>query len=572
VAGVFAVLICAAPHPALPCVGDCKVDGKVEIADLIIGVNIVLGLRPVSDCVAFATADGHVTIAQLILGVNSLLYGCGAPSPNATTTQPSPTTPTPLSTSPRSPSPGITVTAGTSASPGRSSTPAPTATPGGRFVDNGDGTITDTRTRLVWEKKVGAAGGLEAANLEDADNTYTWSGQCSLSSDVSCQPNAAAAAACVAGAQGDQAGCATCQVGEGACTVDPPAITTIWDWITQLNAANFAAHSDWRIPTTSELASVVDYTAMLPAVDTAFNDPSCGAMCPEVTNAACSCTVSGGYWTATIASDDFNNARIISFQNGFIDSADRSLPSVYVRAVRGGEPAPTPRFIDNGDGTITDQQTKLIWEKKVGLGGGADIASPHDADNFYTWAGECSLSKILCQPNAAAAAACAQGTRGDPKGCDTCTVEQGTCNPDPGGVLGVPTTIWDWLVQLNTAAFAGHADWRVPTVSEMESLVDYTAAPPAIDNAFNGSACDLTCTGPSCGMCTNPASPECSCTQPDPYWTATFDANGPPFAWVTDFFSDRTSPVAKSGININIVYVRAVRGGLPTTPVQTVAP
>jgi hypothetical protein len=346
--------------------------------------------------------------------------------------------------------------------------------------------------------------------------------------------------------------------------VNPPGVATIWDWVAQLNSAKFAGHSDWRIPTPAELASVVDYAAMLPAVDAAFNGAGCGAMCPDVTSAACSCTQSGGYWTATIASDDPNNARIISFQTGFVDSTDRSIPYVYVRAVRGGEPAPTPRFIDNGDGTITDELTKLMWEKKVGLGAGADAASPHDADNFYTWAGMCSQTSpiVLCQPNAAAAAACAQGTHGNPKGCDTCTIGQGTCNTDPHA-LGVLSTIWDWLVQLNTAAFAGHADWRVPTVAEIESLVDYTAAPPATDSAFNGPSCGATCT--------DVTSAACSCTQPDPYWSASSDANGPPLAWVTDFFSDRTTPVAKFA-DFNVVYVRAVRGGLPATPARTAAP
>ena len=38
------------------------------------------------------------------------------------------------------------------------------------FTDNGDGTITDNNTHLMWEKK-GDGGG-----LHDKDNTYSWSG------------------------------------------------------------------------------------------------------------------------------------------------------------------------------------------------------------------------------------------------------------------------------------------------------------------------------------------------------------------------------------------------------------
>ena len=34
--------------------------------------------------------------------------------------------------------------------------------------------------------------------------------------------------------------------------------TTIWDWLNQLNAASFAAHSDWRIPTVGRDGAVGD--------------------------------------------------------------------------------------------------------------------------------------------------------------------------------------------------------------------------------------------------------------------------------------------------------------------------
>ena len=47
---------------------------------------------------------------------------------------------------------------------------------------------------------------------------------------------------------------------------------------------------------------------------------------------------------------------------------------------------------------------------------------------------------------------------------------------------------WDeahgYVNQLNARAYAGHADWRLPTVRELVSLVDYTRHDPAIDPAF----------------------------------------------------------------------------------------
>lgn len=62
------------PPPA--CVGDCNGSTMVEINELVLGVNIALGLQPVSSCEAFANAQGMVNIAQLIKGVSNALNGC----------------------------------------------------------------------------------------------------------------------------------------------------------------------------------------------------------------------------------------------------------------------------------------------------------------------------------------------------------------------------------------------------------------------------------------------------------------------------------------------------------------
>jgi hypothetical protein len=64
--------------PPEACVGNCNGDGVVTIDELILGVNIVLELRPVDACPAFANSQGMVDIAQLITGVNNALGGCGS--------------------------------------------------------------------------------------------------------------------------------------------------------------------------------------------------------------------------------------------------------------------------------------------------------------------------------------------------------------------------------------------------------------------------------------------------------------------------------------------------------------
>src|SRR5262245_19402833 len=152
------------PAAALTCVGDCGGNGTVDIADLIIGVNIALGLQTVADCDAFANSNGEVDVAQLIQGVRNALNGC--PSP-----------PTPSGTVAPTSTPNTTVAP--TCTPANTPTATPTQT-GDRFVDNGDGTITDTETGLIWEKKDRGGG------LHDATARYPWAGICTESGEF-CQ-------------------------------------------------------------------------------------------------------------------------------------------------------------------------------------------------------------------------------------------------------------------------------------------------------------------------------------------------------------------------------------------------
>ena len=102
-------LVAASVAQAQPCVGDCGGTGMVRINDLVLGVNIVLGLQPTSACLAFQNAQGEVDIAQLVAAVGNALNGCQASGPTPTgtnATQPTATaTPseTPTATVERSP-------------------------------------------------------------------------------------------------------------------------------------------------------------------------------------------------------------------------------------------------------------------------------------------------------------------------------------------------------------------------------------------------------------------------------------------------------------------------------------
>lgn len=164
-----------------------------------------------------------------------------------------------------------------------------------RFLDNGDGTITDLNTRLVWEKKVAGDSVTDLGNLHDADNAYIWSDNFGL------------------------------------------VVSTLWDWLAAVNAeggTGFAGYDDWRIPNAKELLSIIDYEQGAPAVGEIWDSAACAA-CSDVTDLACSCTGAADYWSSTTRVVNTAQAWAIGFHSG--DIAQRSKTSSNrVRAVRGG--------------------------------------------------------------------------------------------------------------------------------------------------------------------------------------------------------------------------------------------
>jgi hypothetical protein len=156
-----------------------------------------------------------------------------------------------------------------------------------RYTDNGDGTITDHKTGLIWEKKDQAPGGIHNFN-----NTYTWG---TMSSPY---------------------------------TMDGTMVTT---FLAALNAGSgFAGHTDWRIPNRFELESIAA-PMNDPAVDTAFST-NCVASCTVTT---CSCTQSHVYWSSTTYLDSPLDAWFVYFGDGYVNHGIKGVDH-YVRAVRDG--------------------------------------------------------------------------------------------------------------------------------------------------------------------------------------------------------------------------------------------
>ena len=159
------------------------------------------------------------------------------------------------------------------------------------------------------------------------------------------------------------------------------------------------------------------------------------------------------------------------------------------------------RFVDNGDGTITDQRSGKMWEKKTDDGG------IHGVNNRYNWT-----------------------------------------DPTDGDLTNPDGTAFDFIATLNTSpCFVGHCDWRLPEVNrdggtaELETIL-LPGAPgscpgspnPCIDPIFGPTAASL-------------------------YWSATTRASGHPIdAWLVNFSNGFFLSVIK---DVNDFHVRAVRTG-----------
>ena len=68
-----------------------------------------------------------------------------------------------------------------------------------------------------------------------------------------------------------------------------------------------------------------------------------------------------------------------------IGDAENALVGLVAKTTDSISRAAGSRYVDNGDGTITDRSTLLQWEKKNNEDMVADYANPHDVDNLYSW-------------------------------------------------------------------------------------------------------------------------------------------------------------------------------------------
>jgi hypothetical protein len=214
--------------------------------------------------------------------------------------------------------------------------------------------------------------------------------------------------------------------------------------------------SDWRMPVVRELTSIVLWDSRNPAINTDFF--------PQ--------TQPRYHWTSAPLVGSSTEVWAVYFLAGafgFLDTTDPNpqKSEAYMRAVR-GEWEQAPDYVDNGDGSVTDISTGLMWLQQ-----GADPMTWEDALAY----------------------------------CEALPLTQA----------------------------AGHNDWRLPSINELQSMLDYSKNNPAIDtNAF-----------------------------PDEIgrwrWTSTtfIGAGSTANAWRVDFEDGFSNSDEKTDTN----YVRCVRGG-----------
>ena len=160
-----------------------------------------------------------------------------------------------------------------------------------RFVDNGDGTISDLDTLNMWEKKT------NDGSVHDVDNTYRWN----IASGGT-EPNGTAFTVFLAELN-------NCESADG--------ITV---------SGGFAGYCDWVMPDIARLQTILLEPfpcSTFPCVDPVFD------------NGVDSFTAASFYWSSSSGFNFPVVAWFVSFSDGFVDFDFKGIPN-FVRAVRGG--------------------------------------------------------------------------------------------------------------------------------------------------------------------------------------------------------------------------------------------
>lgn len=196
-----------------------------------------------------------------------------------------------------------------------------------KYRDNGDGTVTDLVTGLMWEKNMG-----EKLTFEEAKK--------------------------------------------------------------KAESLRTGGYDDWRIPTVKELYSLIQFTgqsmgerAVKPFIDTDYFDQPIGDRSKGERE------IDVQTWTSTVYKGTTMNGQITIFGVNFVDGRIKGYPlkkrreenMMYFRMVRGNTEYGKNQLVDNGDGTVTDYATGLMWQR-------ADNGKLYDWKDALAYADTLSLA------------------------------------------------------------------------------------------------------------------------------------------------------------------------------------
>jgi len=199
----------------------------------------------------------------------------------------------------------------------------------------------------------------------------------------------------------------TCETGMAEKTVWQSALTYCDELV-------LAGYDDWRLPSRYDLHSILDYGRYTPPQSIIMADP---ALFPQTQSE---------YWSSDLNLLLGDMAYTFWFNQGYGMVTSASSFTQAVRCVR-GTPIPRQDFVDNGDGSVTDSATGLIWQRCTS-GQNATDCGDGDATSF-TWV--------------------------------------------------------DALHYCEDLELAGHNDWRLPDIKELSSILDETTSEaPTINQTF----------------------------------------------------------------------------------------
>jgi hypothetical protein len=239
------------------------------------------------------------------------------------------------------------------------------------FRDNGDGTVSDLNTGLMWQK----------SNFRLAFTSY-----------------------------GDYR-------------------TRMKIFLDSINSLGLlGGHDDWRVPTVKEQLSIADFSGnvkeWVPYIDTdvfdfIFPSENINTFDPPGTRKIDAQHISANKY-AGIVNNREEGFIAFNYADGHIKTyryhgRQTDENGYYLKLVRGNQDYGVNRFHDNADGTVSDLATGLMWQKR-------------DDGVARDWAGALSYAENL--------------------------------------------------------ELAGHTDWYLPDVKELQSIVDYSRNNPALNTAF----------------------------------------------------------------------------------------